>query len=147
MSGQYAYDVKQAAQAVLAALNLSPVTPAAVVVRKLPAVDERLDLLPALFICNSEQPETNVPAGFVSFAVSYFVDFVLVVPAHRDRVENLDALDRVRQSVRKAFDNPSLAGVPSVWNTRYAPTPPYDRRRFSQNYDYSFVTIEFMSQE
>jgi len=147
MSGQNSYDVKQSAAAVLAALDLSPVLSTSVKVRKLPAVDESLDVLPALFVCNSERGEENLPVGFVSFGVDYFIDFVLIFKGHKDRVENLDVLDRVRQAIRKAFDPPLLPGAPTVWNTRYVPTAPYDRAKFSQNYDYSFTTIQFMSQE
>lgn len=143
MSDSVSFDVKTAAKAVLDALGLG----VSVEVRKLPGFDEELDTLPLLVIANSEKGETNEPAGFRTFSVSYFVDFVLVSAGNHERAAGLEALDRIRQQVRKAFDAPTLAGVPSVWGTRYSPTPPYDRAKYAINYDYSAVTIEFLSQE
>lgn len=144
MSDRISYDVKVAAKAVLDALAL-PVT--AVAVRKLPGFDEELDTLPLLVIANSEKGETNEPAGFATFGVSYFIDFVTVFASDHDRTAGLALEDEVRQKIRKAFDAPTLQGVPSVWNTRWVPSQPYDRERYNVNYDYSVITVEFLSQE
>jgi hypothetical protein len=142
------YEVLLKAQAVLQAVTFDPpLADTSILVRKLPAVRDQLDVLPCLILCTAEEGETETPVASCAYDVVYPVQVTIVQKHGEDVTANHDRVLRWREQVRKAFQPTTLAGVPSVWNTEFVSNPPLDRRKLPRDYDYSSLVILFHSQE
>jgi hypothetical protein len=148
MANAIYHEVLLRAQAVLQALTFDPpLTAGQILVRKLPAVRDQLDVLPCIILCTAEEGELQRPLSFRYYDVIYAVQLTIVQKHAEDVVANHDRILRWREQLRAAFQHAALAGVPSVWATRFEPEAPLDRRKLARDYDYSSMIVRFHSQE
>jgi hypothetical protein len=138
------------AQAAIAALGLQDWNSrnVPVLLRKLPKNEEDLDSLPIIVVSPSEQPEKIKPIVFgANVWVEYPVEIVIIAGGNQDYSTHLDFYLSWRDSIRRLFQAPTLAGATSVFDTRMEPELVINRALVNQNYDYSAIRVWFISAE
>jgi hypothetical protein len=155
-------DILRTAEAALKALNLQGLVPlhsaaANVVVRKLPAVEEELDMLPMLCVVPSDEDEEIARADFEGgkfcthkFDVAFIAKGRLLPAAEGNADPNSDLYRQLgwRKRVRDLFFDPvTFLSVGRIKGTTVKPGRPVDRNKVNQNYDYSIISVEVRTQE
>ena len=112
--------------------------------RMLPKVSETLDSLPCILVApgpGGEQVEDFSFEDGVAKHVVYQVEVVVVAASNHDYATNEATYEDWRQTVRRAFQSHSLAGVPTVFQISLRPSPPFDRRLLNEQYAYSGLVL------
>ena len=116
--------------------------------RKLPTVEETIDTLPLIAVCPLDRPTRIEPESFEGFfSVTYLFNVVVIAAGNRDLLASLDVYEGWLQRIFYLFASDRLDGVAAVWNSEVVPGVLLDHGKLNQNYDYSGVSLSFMTTE
>lgn len=124
-------------------LSLAGIASADITKKMLPTMRENTETLPGVRVVPSQTPETSKRASFEQQRFRrYYADIVIIAASNSDYVTRLDYLTH-RAAIVGAFEELG-SGLPAeVWKTEVIPGVPLDRKRLSQNYFYSEMTVAF----
>jgi hypothetical protein len=115
--------------------------------RMLPLVSETLDAVPCVLLAAGAAEDEG---GF-SFEgekdVVYAVEVAIVATNNDDFTTSEPLYIAWREQVKRAFGTATLAGAPTVWDTRLSLEPLFDRGLLNQQYAYQSITVRFTSHE
>ncbi len=143
------YDaVVAAALALVKDLELDGLPVAQRQTRKLPAIQEALDTTPLLLLIPRDQPDTIGQASTHHWNHGYQLDMIFITAGNLDLALDT-AITKWRETLRDAFLPPLCisAQVPSIWDTKVSNKPIIDRRKVSRLYNYSGISVQFVSEE
>ncbi len=146
------YNLLSIVKTTIEGLNLDGIDNANIVIKKLPAVEQKVDTLPMILVVPSDQPEDVKRFTFEKeVSITYRIEVVIVAAGNLDMSStNLSTYLDWRQKIRKIFHQAPLntLGVPSsVWDIAVQPLQPLDRRLVNQSYDYQGLAVLFRSVE
>lgn len=119
-------------------------------IRKLPAVEETLDTLPAIIVSPKDRPEEIKRSGFENNVdVIYTIEIVIVDAGNFNFTANLPLYLNWRQQLRYAFQQVPISSIPNVYiyNVVCDMEVPIDRTKINELYDYVPMAVRFWSSE
>lgn len=146
-------DILNAVKSVIDTLSLTDWNSNAVptIVRKTAAYRQQVDASyrpPTIFISPSHKGEQIKLLTFGDYIHPiYSVDVFTVAAGNQDLNVHIDYYLSWRQTLRRAFQGPTLSGVSAVWDTNMKPGSALDEATISKNYDVLLLTIEFQTSE
>ena len=146
------YPILQAAKTIIDGLNLTDWNgnPLPSAIRKLPAVEQEIDVLPLLAIVPKEDPPKRKCISFgPAYTEEYPCEIVAIAPDNRDFTSHLDWYLGWHFAITQAFKLPApvKAIVPAVWDVNVRPDLVIDRAQVNDNYDYGGLTLEVSTLE
>ena len=150
------YSILAAVQSVIQGLNLTDWNSRAIpiVVRKTAAYRQQVDAAsvpPVIYVSRAKkervEPKIFNTSTLGTVWVWYPVLISTVVGGNRDLNAHIDYYLNWRQTLREAFQSPTLAGVSAVWDSNMFPDTLLDEASIGKNYDIELLTVEFRTAE
>lgn len=129
-----------------------------VAIRKLPRVDEDLDVLPLVAVNTAVQPEPTKPIAFNTpgannfLTKTYLIDVTVISAGNQDFTStNIDVYGTWREQIINAFRpeewGSPIFGITQCYDLDVTPDVFLDRKQLNESYDYQAVRLAWKTEE